>query len=69
MANETRYGIISDVHKDPRTVSFAIDTLKIIGIEKLILNGDIGERKNTLQESQDYVAVILEAAGKSGLET
>lgn len=69
MANETRYGIISDVHKDPRIVAFAIDILKRIGIEKLILNGDIGERKNTLQESLDYVAVILEAAGKFGLET
>jgi len=39
-----------------------------LGAEKLILNGDIGERQRSLQASQDYVAVILDAVGKSGLE-
>ncbi len=68
MVNETKYGVISDVHQDPRIVPIAIDVLKRLGAEKLILNGDIGERQRTLQASQDYVAVILDAVGKSGLE-
>ncbi|MEK6900389.1 MAG: hypothetical protein AABX05_04670 [Nanoarchaeota archaeon] len=69
MANTTKYGILSDVHHDPRIVPIAIDVLKRLGAEKLILNGDIGERQRTLQASQDYVAVILDAVGRSGLES
>lgn len=69
MANETKYGIISDVHRDPRIVQNAIGILKNLGVNRLILNGDIGERQSTLQASQDYVATILEAAGKSCIET
>ncbi|MBI4151377.1 metallophosphoesterase family protein [Candidatus Woesearchaeota archaeon] len=64
-----KYGIISDVHRDPRIVSVAVDILKRGGAEKLILNGDIGERQGSLPASQDYVAVILDAVGKSGLES
>jgi Icc-related predicted phosphoesterase len=69
MVNEMKYGIISDVHHDPRIVPVTIDVLKKLGAEKLILNGDIGERQRSLQASQDYVAVILDAVSKSGLET
>ncbi|MBI4147927.1 metallophosphoesterase [Candidatus Woesearchaeota archaeon] len=69
MVKETRYGVISDVHRDPRIVGLTIDVLKKLGAEKLIVNGDIGERQRTLQASQDYVAVILDAVGKSGLES
>ncbi len=64
-----KYGIISDVHKDPKLVQIVIDILKNLGTNKLVLNGDIGERQRTLQASQDYVAIILESAGKSALET
>jgi len=64
----TKYGVISDVHNDPRIVPLAIEVLKKLGAEKLILNGDIGERQSTLQASQGYVAQILDAVGKSGLE-
>ena len=43
MARETTYGVLSDVHHDPRKVSIAITVLKRLGAEKLLLNGDIGE--------------------------
>ncbi|MDP3917258.1 MAG: hypothetical protein Q8Q42_03140 [Nanoarchaeota archaeon] len=69
MVNETKYGVISDVHHDPSIVPVTIDVLKKLGAEKLILNGDIGERQKSSQASQDYVAVILDAVGKSGLES
>lgn len=68
MVNETKYGVISDIHHNPNLVSVAIDILKKLGAKKLILNGDIGERQPSLQASQDYVAVILDAVGKGGLE-
>lgn len=64
----TTYGIIADVHKDPRIVAPALAVLKQLGAQKIIGNGDLGEKKRTLQESQDFVAVILDAIGKSGLE-
>lgn len=66
---ETKYGIISDIHRDPRIIIPTINVLKKVGADKLILNGDIGEAQETLKQSQDYVAVILDAVGKSGLET
>lgn len=66
---KVKYGVISDIHRDPRIIVPTINILKKIGMDKLILNGDIGEAQETLQKSQDYVAVILDAAGKSGLET
>jgi Icc-related predicted phosphoesterase len=69
MTPPTKYGMISDVHHDPRIVPVAIDVLKKLGADKLILNGDIGERQSSLQGSQDYVAVILKAVGESGLES
>jgi len=69
MVNQTRYGIISDVHKDPRIVSTAIDVLKSLGAEKLLINGDIGNHQKTLEDSQSYIALILDSVGKSGLES
>jgi Icc-related predicted phosphoesterase len=68
MANETHYGIISDVHQDPRVVPIAIDVLKKQGAEKLLINGDIGNQQDTLKNSQNYIAFILDSVGKSGLE-
>jgi len=69
MTQEIKYGVISDVHQDPRIVPIAIDILKNQGAEKLILNGDIGNYQRTLEDSQNYVALILDSAGKSGLES
>lgn len=68
MANKTNYGLISDIHKDPRIVATAIDVLKKEGTDKLLVNGDIGETQETLQDSQNYVAFVLDIIGKSGLE-
>lgn len=59
---KTKYGIISDIHEDPRVAAPAIQVLKDQGIDKLILNGDIGN-------SQQFVANVLNSAGQSGIET
>jgi Icc-related predicted phosphoesterase len=69
MANQTKYGVISDVHRDPRIVPAAISVLKSLGAEKLLVNGDIGNHQRTLEDSQGYVAFILDSIGKSGLES
>ncbi|RME54373.1 hypothetical protein D6777_04035 [Candidatus Woesearchaeota archaeon] len=63
------YGIISDVHADPRIAEVAIGVLKHLGAERLILNGDIGEMQPSLEASQAYIATILESAAKSNLQT
>lgn len=68
MAKAVKYGVISDVHYYPEVVSRAIDVLKQLGAEQLILNGDIGNVQSSIEESQKYVATILDAVGKSGLE-
>jgi len=66
---KVNYGVISDIHHDPRIVPVAIDVLKEAGAEKLILNGDIGNQQKTLQDSQNYIAMVIDAVGKSNLET
>ncbi|MDP3728916.1 MAG: metallophosphoesterase [bacterium] len=63
-----KIGIISDVHSKPERVAYGIQKLKDLGVERLILNGDIGEAGD-LEESQTFSAIILETVGKSGLET
>jgi len=69
MPTTTTYGIISDVHRDPRIVAPALHVLKELGAQKIIANGDISERQRTLEASQAYVASILQALGQSGLES
>ena len=69
MVKEVKYGVISDVHTHPENVSLAIEVLKNLGVEKLLINGDIGNRQETLEKSQDYVAKILKSVGNSGLES
>ncbi len=66
---ETIYGVISDVHQDPRIVSRTIDALKKNGAQKLLINGDIGERLVDIETSQQYTAFILNEVAKSGLES
>jgi Icc-related predicted phosphoesterase len=58
----TKYGVISDTHQDSRIVPFALDRLKKAGIDKLIVNGDIGT-------GQDYIAQTLDHVAQSGLES
>jgi predicted phosphodiesterase len=65
----TKYGVISDVHSDPRIVPLAIKVLRDQGAQKLLVNGDIGTRQPTLQKSQEYIAYILDSIGKGGLES
>ncbi len=69
MVKETKYGVIADVHKNPQYVGLAIDVLKSEGAQKLLVNGDIGGSYGDLKKSQDYTARILDAVGKSGLES
>lgn len=64
-----KYGIISDIHKDPNIIIPAIGRLKDAGAERLILNGDIGGRQGSLEQSQQYTAFILNKLAQSGLET
>jgi hypothetical protein len=66
---QTKYGIISDVHYNPGLVAPAIEILKLNGAQKLIINGDIGDHQKKLEDSQGYIANILNEVGKSGLES
>ncbi len=68
MSKETKYGVISDIHEDPRIIIPAIQKLKSLGAEKLLVNGDIGGWYGEFQESQKYTAFILQEVAKSGLE-
>lgn len=69
MVNETKYGVISDVHNGPGIVPLVVEVLKSLGAEKLLINGDIGNRQKTIEESQKYVALILKSVAESGLES
>lgn len=60
--------MISDIHEDPNIIVPAIETLKNQGVEKLIVNGDIGGNYGSLEKSQQYTAFILDKIGRSGLE-
>jgi len=69
------YGIISDIHENPRIIEPAIAVLKHLGAEKLLVNGDIGGRmpgntfEEAIQNSQNYTAFILDNIGGAGLES
>ena len=64
-----RYGVISDIHEDPRVVVPALEVLKDEGVDKLIVNGDIGGNYGSLEKSQQYTGFLLEQVAKSGLES
>ncbi|MDK2907764.1 MAG: hypothetical protein PWQ87_222 [Candidatus Woesearchaeota archaeon] len=68
MAKETVYGIISDIHNGIEKVGPAIEILRKLGAEKLIINGDISNQKETLEESQYGIARVLNYIGMSELE-
>lgn len=69
MVREVKYGMISDIHEDPRIIVPALQVLRKLGAEKLIVNGDIGGWRGDLQSSQDYTAFILSQIAKTGMET
>lgn len=41
MVNETKYGVISDTHREPALVPKSVDLLLGEGIDSFILNGDV----------------------------
>lgn len=59
---KTRYGIISDTHENPGIVPVALQVLQNLGIDKLIVNGDIGA-------GQDHMVYTLSQVGKTGIES
>jgi hypothetical protein len=65
----TKYGVISDVHEDPKLVIPAIESLKREGVDKLLVNGDIGGNYGSLEKSQGYTGFILSNIAESGLES
>jgi Icc-related predicted phosphoesterase len=69
MIKETKYGIISDIHNYPHHIIPAIQVLKNLGAQKLIINGDIANPQETLEDSRNLVAGILNELGKSEIET
>ncbi len=70
-----KYGVISDIHEDPRIIIPALEILVYKGAEKLLINGDIGgimsgrNFQEAIEKSQQYTAFILDQIGKSGLES
>lgn len=66
----TTYGILSDFHGiDPKILGLAVSVFKHEEADGLILNGDlVGERFRPLDE-KEYLALLLQIAGNSGLET
>ena len=58
----TKYGVISDLHEDPKIIAPALEILKKEGVKKLLINGDIGH-------NQDSAAAIIDYIGRSGLES
>ena len=67
---ETVYGIISDIHtSDPLKVKAAVNILKRLGAQKLILNGDLTGERNGILPPQYYLQFILKAAADTNLET
>lgn len=66
---ETKYGVLSDIHQNPGNVPLAVNVLKELGAEKILVNGDVVNNQKTLKETQDRLAFVLDAFGKSGLES
>lgn len=60
--SSTRYGVISDTHQHTSFLPLALDRLKIAGVEKLLVNGDIGT-------GEQHIAFTLDCIGKTGLES
>lgn len=68
---ETLYGILSDCHKSsPLAVEQAMQKLKSLGAQRLILNGDLtGEQNPHCMPPQYYLQYVLKAAADTNLET
>lgn len=64
-----KYGIVSDIHEDPRLIIPALARFKELGVGRLVLNGDVQEFMGEAKRTQDFLAFVLAAAVKSGLDT
>ncbi len=69
MEKETKYGVISDIHGDPRIIVPAMQILLKQGAEKFLVNGDIGGWQGDLEKSQNYTAFIINEIAKADKET
>jgi len=69
MSQEVKYGFISDAHEDPGIVMRAVSVLNGLEVNRLVLNGDIGQNRGTPERTMAAMAFIIEQAAKSGLET
>jgi Icc-related predicted phosphoesterase len=69
MTKTVKYGIMQDIHYYPQIVPQAIEVLKSLGANRLILNGDLVNAQNTVEMGHKVLAFILGSAVKSGLET
>src|SRR3989344_7885090 len=69
MAQETTYGIISDIHENHAIVPHVLDTLITNGAQKFILNGDICGIGKTLPERSDSAENLIALIAHKGSET
>lgn len=69
MAKKTLYGVISDFHHHGRLIPAAVEVLISLGAEKIIMNGDLGNQKSGVKETQDSFARMFEYMGARGIET
>ena len=66
---EARYGLISDIHTNPLVVHDAIREFQRLGVDKILVNGDIGDNKEKQQHSVMYMDEVAGALGRSEIET
>lgn len=59
---KTRYGVISDIHENPRAIVPAVGRLMSEGVEAIVFNGDIGS-------NQDEMGAIIDVLRQSKVES
>jgi hypothetical protein len=70
MRNATAIGIMSDLHhQGPGFARYIAEQLQAAGASMLVLNGDMGNVRDTLQESQDRFYQTLRSVAGLGLPT
>jgi predicted phosphodiesterase len=65
----TIYGVISDIHDDPDILIPALAEFKKHDVERLLVNGDIGEDKGDIEKTREHTARILDYLTKSNLDS
>jgi len=59
---QTKYGVISDIHKKPSIVPELMNAFRKESIDRLILNGDLGDNKETIEST-------IQNSAQLGVET